>query len=155
MAALLYEHGLRGQSRWCRYLQLLPDEFDTLVHWSETELQELRGCAVLDKVAKSFADEQFKTLLLPILRNYHEYFNMYKDVLIDPDSEAAVLQILHRMATLIMSYSFDLAVDTDTSETASINSYATEPDEWQSSKHMVPFADLLNADAARNNVRFP
>ena len=47
---MIYEDGLGKQSAWWNYLQILPTHFDTLIYWSSSELAELEGSAVLNKV---------------------------------------------------------------------------------------------------------
>jgi SET domain-containing protein 6 len=57
------------------------------------------------------------------------------------------------MASVIMSYSFDLAVPGHTS--TSPDTHSDEEDGAEDNGHykaMVPLADMLNADADRNNV---
>ncbi|KAF6223485.1 hypothetical protein HO133_000328 [Letharia lupina] len=49
---MIYEDGLGKESKWWNYLQLLPTNFDTLIYWSLSELAELEGSAVLNKIKK-------------------------------------------------------------------------------------------------------
>ena len=44
---MIYEDGLGQKSKWWNYLQLLPDDFDTLIYWSSSDIAELVGSAVL------------------------------------------------------------------------------------------------------------
>lgn len=57
---MLYENGLGKKSTWSNHFQILLTDFDTLIFWSSSELAELEGCAVLNKIGKRDADEYFK-----------------------------------------------------------------------------------------------
>jgi SET domain-containing protein 6 len=60
--------------------------------------------------------------------------------------------------SLIMAYAFDIdrddAMDGSDNGTSEDDEFE-EDDEDEPLKGMVPFADMLNADAVRNNVRVP
>ena len=144
---MIYETGQREKSMWWPYLNILPEEFDTLMQWSPSDLAELQGSAVLKKICKKEADASFIEQLLPVVETHHALFGDYDTVFAGPNPEPQFLKISHRMATLIMAYAFDLEEDLvdedwqdDTSEISSLP------------KAMVPLADLLNADGDRNNV---
>ena len=145
---MMFEVGKREESRWWPYLSILPDDFDTLMQWSPSELNELQGSAVVKKIGKEEADSSFIEQLLPIVQSQDILFGDYAVILAGADSETQFLKIAHRMATLIMAYAFDFEpemVDEDWQEDSSeIPSLL---------KAMVPLADLLNADGDRNNVR--
>ncbi len=55
---LIYEgHGVQylprqENSAWKTYFKVLPHTFDTLMFWSQSELNELQASAVKDKVGK-------------------------------------------------------------------------------------------------------
>lgn len=78
--------------------------------------------------------------------------------------EGHVLREAHRMASVIMSYSFDLVVPekkaavvvaATSSQDVSESGDDLEEEEEEVYKAMVPLADMLNADADRNNVCGP
>ena len=84
----------------------------------------------------------------------------------DASFEGRVLREAHRMASVIMSYSFDLAVPekkaavvvaaTGSQDVGESDDDVEEEDEDKEVyKAMVPLADMLNADADRNNVCDP
>ena len=146
---MIYEAGGKEQSTWWPYLNVLPEDFDTLMYWSSSELAELQGSAVVRKICKNEADASFIEQLLPIVKSQPALFGDYGALLAGSDAEAHFLKIAHRMATLIMAYAFDLETEDeyedwqdDTSEIPSLP------------KALVPLADLLNADGDENNVGF-
>ena len=155
VAALVYEEGLGPRSKWHSYLQLMPITFDTLMYWSDSELQELQGSAILKRIGKESAESQFKELLLPILRDRCHTLGFLSSVFQSQDSETESIEILHRMATLVMSYSFDLTQITAEGGDSELSGNASGLDDTITLKSMIPLADLLNADGHRNNVSPP
>ncbi len=144
---MVYEAGQREKSTWWPYFNILPEDFDTLMQWSPSELAELQGSAVAKKIGKAEADVSFIEKLLPIVKSHHALFGDQSAVFAGSDAATQLLQIAHRMATVIMAYAFDLEAEQvdedwhdDTSEIPSLP------------KAMVPLADLLNADGDMNNV---
>ena len=148
---MMHESSKGETSRWSPYWKILPEHFDTLMYWSESELQELQGSAVITKVGKSTADTMFITALFPIIEARPELFGFSAQSLSNPEAANHLLQTAHRMATLIMAYAFDLEGENDT-ETPYQDGYLID-DEADPPKGMVPLADTLNADADRNNAR--
>lgn len=156
MLVMLYEY-LRGpQSRWAPYFRVLPTRFDTLMFWTETELRELQGSAIVDKIGKQGADESILNSIAPIVRANPALFPPVNGLAsYDGDAgTAALLELAHIMGSLIMAYAFDIekAEDDEDEGDAGDESYMTDDEEEQLPKGMVPLADLLNADADRNNV---
>ncbi|PGH32132.1 SET domain-containing protein 6 [[Emmonsia] crescens] len=151
---MIYEYLQGGASPWSRYFQVLPTNFDSLMFWTDAELHELKGSAVLNKIGKSEAEETILVKILPIIsRNPHLFpptsgLSSYDS----PEGKAALLSIAHRMGSLIMAYAFDIEKGED-EEREGQDGYVTDDEEQQLSKGMVPLADLLNADADRNNAR--
>ena len=47
---LLRESALGERSSWAAYLETLPEEYDTLEHWTQEELEALRGTSVYDEL---------------------------------------------------------------------------------------------------------
>lgn len=104
---MIHEDGLGKDSPWWDYLQLLPTEFNTLIYWSSSELAELEGSAVLNKIEKDDADASFKKLLLPIVQQHPEVFGRHAQEFRGSNASTVLLDLAHRMATLIMAYGFD------------------------------------------------
>ena len=156
MLVMLYEYLKGDQSKWATYFQILPSRFDTLMFWSPAELQELQGSAIVDKIGKQGADESILESISPIVRANQSLFppvgglSSYEG----DAGTAALLELAHMMGSLIMAYAFDIEKSEDGDDEAEDpdESYMTDDEEEQLSKGMVPLADLLNADADRNNV---
>nr|OQO15547.1 hypothetical protein B0A51_17414 [Rachicladosporium sp. CCFEE 5018] len=145
---MVYEHQQGGGSKWQPYLDILPEEFDTLMFWDEDMLQFLRGSAVLSKIGKESADESFTTHLLPIIRANAIAF---KDIDV---SDSELLALCHRMASTIMAYAFDLpSQDGPTSEQEDGWEVDSNASTAATPKGMIPLADLLNANADLNNAK--
>lgn len=155
--ALIYE--TRPQSEWKPYIDILPKEFDTLMFWSPAELAVLEGSAVLEKIGRDEAEKEFRSILAPLLNTHRDYF---KDTEITFDEtsgevvESTLLSCGHRIASCIMSYSFDIRIFPQNyrpSNNDSDSESGTDGEEIEHYKTMVPLADLLNADSHKNNAR--
>ncbi|KAG8532121.1 uncharacterized protein KY384_003758 [Bacidia gigantensis] len=145
---LLYEDGKGEASQWWPYLNILPTEFDTLIYWSSSELSELQASAVVHKIDKDDAEEQFLNRLLPFVKANTSLFAMHVKTLEDANAKSFFLGICLRMATLIHAYGFDLNPDEPSDEEfEEDDDVIIEPN-----VAMIPLADLLNADADQNNA---
>jgi len=152
--ALLYE--TRPESEWKPYIDLFPREFDTLMYWTPLELQALTGSAVLGKIGKDEAEEKFRSILGPVINSYKDLFETTElqfNNLTGEVDESSLLSCAHRMASCIMSYSFDLEKNVSHSNTTNNSDPEDEGEDAQHYKAMVPLADLLNADADKINAR--
>ena len=149
---MIYEDGQGKDSAWWQYLAILPSEFDTLIYWSPSELSELQGSAVLDKIGKDDADSSFKKLLLPILQEHSQLFGHHAQTFGSLNAVPAVLEIAHRMATLIMAYGFDLVAEPPSDEDEEEEPEGSSQSAYELNKGMIPLADLFNADGDLNNV---
>ncbi|EME43329.1 hypothetical protein DOTSEDRAFT_131367 [Dothistroma septosporum NZE10] len=140
--ALEYLDG--SQSRWKPYFDVLPVSFDNLMFWSDRELRHLEGSTVVGKIGKEAADATFREQLIPVI----ERISKAKAA----DNEE-LLRMCHRMGSTIMAYGFDLETSSDQAK--------NDGEEWEEDsdagetlpKGMVPLADMLNADADRNNAK--
>ncbi|KAK4569744.1 Ribosomal lysine N-methyltransferase 4 [Recurvomyces mirabilis] len=146
IAAMVYEHQQGPESKWKPYFDVLPTTFDTLMFWSEEELKWLQGSAVVNKIGKESADAAFKDQILPLVRSHADDFRLASV------SDEDVLELCHRMGSTIMAYAFDLEKPSN-DEQAQGNEEWEEDDEEILHKGMVPLADMLNADADRNNAK--
>jgi N-lysine methyltransferase SETD6 len=152
---IIYEYLRHKSSPWFPYLQLLPTNFDTLMFWSPEELSELQGSAVVDKIGKESAEESWANTILPIMQRNEGLFPL-------PTNDTGerpkhLLELAHMAGSMIMAYAFDIAQDDSSNSDGNAEDEAesdlTEDDEENPVKGMVPFADMLNADANRNNAR--
>lgn len=146
---MIYEVGQGNNSKWGPYLQILPSEFDTLMYWSPAELAELQGSSVVNKIGKDDCNRVFLDCLLPVVKDHSSLFGSFASTFRDTEVETALLEIAHRMATLIMAYAFDL--ENDGSDVSSEDGGSVSLD---SLKGMIPLADTLNADGDMVNVSY-
>lgn len=156
MLVMIFEYLKGPSSQWAPYFQILPTQFDTLMFWSAAELQELQASAIVDKIGKQGADESILESIAPVVRANPSLFPPVGQLSsYEGDAgAAALLELAHMMGSLIMAYAFDIekSEDDDDEMNDADDSYMTDDEEEQLSKGMVPLADLLNADADRNNV---
>ncbi|GAB1206917.1 hypothetical protein APSETT445_005620 [Aspergillus pseudonomiae] len=154
MLVMIYEYLLGDKSAWASYFRVLPRKFDSLMFWSPSELQELQGSAIVDRIGKEGAEESILEMIAPIVRANPSLFPPV-DGLASYDGDAgtqALLNLAHMMGSLIMAYAFDIEkLEDEDNEGDDESGYVTD-DEEQLSKGMVPLADLLNADADQNNA---
>ncbi len=152
---IVYEYLRHDASPWFPYLQLLPTRFDTLMFWTPDELSELQGSAVVDKIGRQSAEENWSNAILP---------TMLRDVGLFPlptinadERKRRLLELAHMAGSMIMAYAFDMdeegSIGSEDDGQNKGDSDLTEDDEDNPTKGMVPFADMLNADAHRNNAR--
>lgn len=140
---LIYEWFLGDKSHWYPYLHLLPQQFDTLMFWSKAELAELQASAVVSRIGKKSAEVGFLSELVPIIHAHPELFPLSKDKL-----DGEVIRHAHIAGSQVMAYAFDVDKQNDLDDDESL----VTDDEDNPAKGMVPFADMLNADAEKNNV---
>ena len=145
---MIFEVGQEEKSKWWPYLQILPEEFDTLMYWSSPELAELQGSFVVDKIGKDKANRSFVDSLLPLVNDHNRLFGKFSAAFHNFNAKDALLEVAHRMATLIMAYAFDIEQNDELDEGCDDDSSA-QPD---LSKAMVPLADMFNADGEMMNV---
>jgi len=131
---------LKQESKWSPYLAILPQDLESLVFWSEPELLELQASSVVKKIGKAGAEDMFSKHIVPMgLHNYNT-------------------DMAHRVASIIMAYAFDIpekaiSDDDDSIEEESDELVSEDGEDEKIILSMVPLADMLNADADRNNAR--
>lgn len=145
---MIYEAGRDEDSKWWPYLQLLPTEFDTLMYWTPAELAELQGSLVVDKIGKDDANRLFIESLLPVVQDHAYLFGRFASAFQGISAKGALLEVAHRMATLIMAYAFDVEYDNGSDEDC-LDDSSTLAD---LPKAMIPLADIFNADGENMNV---
>lgn len=130
----------KNSSDWSDYFKVLPvfEEsnytFHQLMFWSEEELKKLEPSLISKRIGKNEAKDMYSKLQNIISQN-----NLAFDLSFDD---------FQKIATTIMSYSFDVEVpnheeDTDESKKLLEDGYL---------KSMVPLADTLNADTELQNA---
>ncbi|KAF2999311.1 hypothetical protein E8E13_004853 [Curvularia kusanoi] len=152
---MLYEYFNGDASNWAAYFLVLPEDFNTLMYWTEDELAELQASAVLNKIGKESANEMFLEQLIPVIKEFAPIF--FADDERAPQRAEEMrdernLALMHRMGSLIMAYAFDVEPSVSKKDVDE-EGYASEDEDEALPKGMVPLADMLNADADRNNAR--
>jgi len=148
ITAMVHEYQRGSESMWEPYCAVLPVDFNTPMFWSEDELDSLRGSAVVDKIGKPTADRTFREQVIPMIRQYATAFHAE-----DMKDEDLIL-LCHRMGSTIMAYAFDLEKPSTTDPHDQEDGWEEDEEESKSmSKGMIPLADMLNADADRNNAQ--
>ena len=144
---MIYE-GMRGeQSPWKPYLDILPTDYNTLMFWTQDELDQLQASAVIQKIGKDSANSLFtEKVLTPIRANPALFPN---SVSLGDDH---LLYLAHHMASTIMAYAFDIEKE-PSAQDMDEDGFALEEEDDLLPKGMVPLADMLNADGDRNNAR--
>lgn len=143
---MIYEYLQGDKSRWKPYFDVLPDQFETLMWWSDQELSELQASSIVSKIGKDEADGMFRTRVLPIINEHADVFYPEGSGRL---SEDQLMLLAHRMGSTIMAYAFDLENEDEEAD-------PENGEEWVEDKEgtlmmgMVPMADILNADAEFN-----
>ncbi|KAL5121666.1 Ribosomal lysine N-methyltransferase 4 [Pleosporales sp. CAS-2024a] len=152
---MLYEYTNRDASNWAPYFSVLPTEFNTLMFWTDDELAELQASAVVNKIGKTGANDVFMEQLLPVIKEFANVFfsgdERAKQRAEEMRDERNLL-LMHKMGSLIMAYAFDVEPVAPRKEVDD-EGFAEEEEDEALPKAMVPLADMLNADADRNNAR--
>ncbi|KAL5485514.1 RMS1 [Sanghuangporus weigelae] len=97
---MMWEESRGSESKWSGYLEILPTAFDTPMFWSENELKELEGTAVLEKIGKEETEKDFREKLIPVVLSRPNLFNPAHL------SSYYSLESYHRMGSRILSRSF-------------------------------------------------
>ncbi|KAK5107269.1 hypothetical protein LTR62_001585 [Meristemomyces frigidus] len=147
IVAMIYEDQQGADSQWKAYFDVLPTTFDTLMFWSDEELQWLHGSAVANKIGRDSADAAFKDRVLPLIRAHPGVFKL------SDSSDDNIVQICHRMGSIIMAYAFDIETPESENEQKEGEDGWEEDDMENQQKGMIPLADILNADADRCNAK--
>ncbi|MBW0461775.1 hypothetical protein O181_001490 [Austropuccinia psidii MF-1] len=159
---------------WGPYFQLMPENFDTLMFWSEDELDELKGSTILNKIGKKEAEADYENIIKPLIETRPDIFPIPDGLTWD---QCYGLSIYHIMGSLILSRSFhvkfenhpegDTLVNNDLQpyqdfDNESLDDQNTkseieslDEDEKEDIKDiaMVPLADLLNAKSGCENAK--
>ena len=152
---MLYEYLNKDASNWAPYFAVLPSEFNTLMFWSDDELAQLQASAVVHKIGRQGADEGFKSELIPVIKEFASVIfagdPQAQEKAAEMETEQGMM-LMHKMGSLIMAYAFDVEPAENHKEIDE-EGYASEDEDEALPKGMVPMADMLNADADRNNAR--
>ncbi|KAI0256356.1 hypothetical protein BJV78DRAFT_1171281 [Lactifluus subvellereus] len=97
---LMWEAAQGESSKWSPYLASLPIAFDTPMFWSSEDLEQLKGTAVLDKIGKEQAENDYSDKVVPLLKSRTDLFGMKH-----PNPHFS-LEAYHIMGSRILSRSF-------------------------------------------------
>lgn len=89
----LMHHLCNPASPWRTYLDTLPHEFDMPNHWDEEDLKHLRGTSVELLLAGNSLQEQFRTVVQPLLRDHPDLW----------PPETATFEVFQRAVALVRS----------------------------------------------------
>jgi SET domain-containing protein 6 len=133
---ILFELSLGDQSKWAPYFKVLPNEFHSLMFWSDEELESLKPSLVLSRIGRDKAEETYHRLIPSALQD-----------LGIPQLQVS-LDKFHQVASTILSYSFDVErpdfnEDDEDDECVKDDGYF---------KSMVALADTLNANTKLCNA---
>ncbi|KAL1695076.1 hypothetical protein GGG16DRAFT_45758 [Schizophyllum commune] len=64
----------QSDRKWKVYLDSLPTEFSTPMFWTEEEIAELAGTAVVDHIGKQEADQEYTNKVLPAIQSRPDIF---------------------------------------------------------------------------------
>lgn len=152
---MLYEYLNGDASNWAPYFAILPNEFNTLMFWSDAELAELQASAVVHKIGKDGANEAFLEYLLPVIKEFAEIFfagDARAKQRAEEMRDQRKITLMHKMGSLIMAYAFDVEPATPRKDVDE-EGFAEEEEDEALPKGIIPLADMLNADADRCNAR--
>jgi SET domain-containing protein 6 len=152
---MLYEYTNGDASNWSPYFAVLPTEFNTLMFWSDDELAQLQASAVVTKIGKEGAEEAFMEQLLPVIKEFAEIFfagDERAKQRAEEMRDERNITLMHNMGSLIMAYAFDVEPVSPRKDVDE-EGFAEEEEDEALPKGMIPLADMLNADADRNNAR--
>lgn len=148
IVVLLYEWKCKGSSSpWAPYFEVLPINdtdnyiFNQLVFWNEQEIQKLEPSLVVLRIGKDTASDMYTKLFPQIVVEEYGVSELKTTTQLE----------FNRIASLIMSYSFDV----EASQTGEEDEESEESDIVRESgylKSMVPLADTLNADTKLHNA---
>lgn len=142
-----------NNSFWYEYLNILPNDFNQLIYWNDEELNHLQPSCILDRIGKENNLNMYNQIISII--------NQDLSIIEEFKSSPLTFEEYNKVATIIMSYSFDVEVpkskpnkemtENGTNEEDDEDDYEEEEDH-EYYKSMVPFADTLNADTHLNNA---
>ncbi|KAF3083987.1 hypothetical protein TWF102_008791 [Orbilia oligospora] len=141
---IMYEAS-KPDSQWRSYFDSLPTEFDTLMYWSQDELKELEGSAVLNKIGKEEAETMY-------LEEIKTFVDANGDVFGGVDVS---LEAFHKAGSWIMAFSSDFEKPGHTrDEDAMDDDDDDEYDSLDTDKVLVPFGNLIQIDCNLANCEF-
>lgn len=75
IVSMMWEESRGNNSLWDGYLRDLPNQFDTLMFWSEEELIELQASTIKDKIGRADAERDYLENVYPIICRRSDVFD--------------------------------------------------------------------------------
>ncbi|CUS24794.1 LAQU0S19e01772g1_1 [Lachancea quebecensis] len=150
--AILYEFKVMNRnSQWWPYFEVLPEpaRLNSLMYWTDEELEHLKPSGVCERVDREGAEEMYARVTKYI-----------EDLEITELANITWDEFMH-VASIIMAYSFDMERPDYEDSDEEIEEEDEEEDEeggkntvWKDGyfKSMVPMADMLNSDTQKCNA---
>lgn len=152
---IILSYEFKFGNKWKNYFNIIPDEFNQLIFWNNEELKDLEPSCILERIGTENN-----------LNMHNQIIKIIDDSNIVELEGQLSIEEYNKIATIIMSYSFDVEVPKakkDAKETAEGDEHRDkEDDEDEESedeeeeeeyyKSMVPLADTLNANTHLNNA---
>lgn len=145
IVVLAWEWKKGAGSAWSPYFDVLPlndpveYKSNQLMEWSELELKMLAPSLVVERIGRDTAEEMYDQVM-EVIRELN-----LKEL------ESLTLKEYHTVASVIMSYSFDVT-ERENKEEEDEEEDDDEEEEGDHLKSMVPLADTLNADTNLHNA---
>ncbi|KAF8694403.1 Rubisco LSMT substrate-binding, partial [Rhizoctonia solani] len=102
---MMWEAAKGNGSIWEGYLETMPIRFDTPMFWPITDLEELRGTSIADKIGREEAEKDYIERLVPLLKSRPDLF------LPSHLDTYYTLEQFHIMGSRILSRSFHVEED--------------------------------------------
>ncbi|CAE6415561.1 unnamed protein product [Rhizoctonia solani] len=177
---MMWEAARGSDSIWDGYLDTMPTRFDTPMFWPISELEELRGTSIAEKIGREDAEKEYTELVIPLLKSRPDLFlPSHLDTYYN-------LGQFHIMGSRILSRSFQVEEDETDEENPDVSmessksmdvdrsreedNIPTETQEVENGQEdggdsdsedgekvedvaMVPMADMLNARYGGENAK--
>ncbi|KAG1861544.1 hypothetical protein DFJ58DRAFT_777259 [Suillus subalutaceus] len=135
---MMWEEAQGNQGKWITYLTSLPTQFDTPIFWSDEELRELQGTAVVDKIGRDEAERDYHEKLAPAIKTRPDLF---------PHNQIDVWYTLHRYhitGSRILSRSFN--VERWEGEVEQDSEYVPEQDSNEDARANTSIGSAMDVD---------
>ncbi|ORY22965.1 hypothetical protein BCR39DRAFT_487517, partial [Naematelia encephala] len=149
--AMMWETHIGEESRWQAYLSSMPVTFETPMFWDEDARRELQGTEIENTIGREEADNDYRTILRPVLERHPELF--------PSSSNHFTLEAYHMHGSRILSRSFTIpailtgALDNDDDDEDDDDDDDDDDEEDANEVAMIPMADMLNAVTGLDNAR--
>lgn len=135
---MMWEEAQGNKGKWFTYLASLPTQFDTPIFWSDEELQELRGTAVVDKIGRDEAERDYREKLAPAVKTRPDLFSS------DQIDTWYTLHRYHITGSRILSRSFN--VEKWEGEVEQEAEYVPEEDDNKDTKANTSIGSAMDVD---------